>query len=302
MAENTAPNGPAYIQANSHNSQVLRQFIQTAATAGVRSTGALAVAQRGAGANMSVDVAAGHAVVLGTSSPNIQGAYHVYNDATVNLAIAASDATNPRNDLVVATVRDNSYGSGSNDWLLQVITGTPNASPVDPATPATSLVLARVSVAALSTTVVTANITDLRTYTVPNRSSVIGKVALTSNSAAFSNGSFTTIAGTTAGVNVLANRRIQISVHANVTSTVAADVIQLAIYRDATQIDILTVQQPSNTSYSSFVNGTFIDDGPTAGAHAYYVAGNRAAGTGSASLQAGVAYPFQLIVEDVGPV
>src|SRR5881227_2212660 len=66
----------------------------------------LAVAQRAAGANMSVDVAAGAAWIDGDDDVNTQPTYRVRNDATVNVAIAGADASKPRVDRVVARVYD----------------------------------------------------------------------------------------------------------------------------------------------------------------------------------------------------
>ena len=71
---------------------------------------------------------------------------------STSLAIAASDPTNPRDDIVAC----NSAGA------LAVRQGTPNASPVDPTLTAGDVILARVRVAAGVTTIVDANITDLR--------------------------------------------------------------------------------------------------------------------------------------------
>lgn len=122
----------------------------------------LAVTQNGT-PNMSVNVAGGHAVVRGTEAA-AQGCYAVYNDATTNLVIAAADPTNPRRDLIVVRVRDAFYSGAATDAALVVVTGTPAASPADPTPPANSLVLARVTVAAAATSIVNANITDLRTY------------------------------------------------------------------------------------------------------------------------------------------
>ncbi len=130
-------------------------------SAGVTSFTALQVTERGAGANMSVDVAAGGAVLDGTEDTH-QGHYHLYVDATENLAIAAADATYPRIDLVVAKVADSEYSGATDAGALAVVTGTPAASPAQPSAPANSLVLAAVAVAAGAATVVNANITDLR--------------------------------------------------------------------------------------------------------------------------------------------
>jgi len=130
---------------------------------GVVSAGDLAVTQNGT-PNMSVNVAAGRAFIRGTETGSLnQGAYSFFNDGAVNLAVAAADPTNPRRDLVIAQVRDSNYSGGVNDARLTVVTGTPAASPSDPTPPVNALVLARIAVAAGATSVVTANITDLRT-------------------------------------------------------------------------------------------------------------------------------------------
>ncbi len=124
--------------------------------------GDLQVAQRAAGANMSVDVAAGRAVVAGTSIAD-QGSYIVRSTATENRTIATADPTNPRIDLVVAQVFDKQADGGTQyAWTPRVVTGTPATSPVAPALPANALRLALVRVNAGATSIGTANIFDRR--------------------------------------------------------------------------------------------------------------------------------------------
>lgn len=158
-----AVNPPWAIQARAdHPARLFREMLASLrGQAGVIAAADMAVTQFGT-PNMSVNVAAGKAVVDGTQSSAAQGSYLVYNDATVNLTIGAADATNPRNDLVVAQVRDAEYSGANNDWLLAVIQGTPAPSPVDPIVPANSLTLARVRVNAVASSILNANITDLR--------------------------------------------------------------------------------------------------------------------------------------------
>lgn len=129
--------------------------------AGVCASGDMAVAQNGT-PNMSVNVAAGQAVIDGSENTVLQGSYIVTNDAVVNKAVAASDPTNPRNDLVIAKVQDALYSGGTTAWSIAVVTGTPAGSPVDPAIPNNAIPLARVRVDATVTTIVNAKITDLR--------------------------------------------------------------------------------------------------------------------------------------------
>lgn len=125
----------------------------------------LAVSQSGT-PGPSVDVAAGVAIITGTASA-LQGPYGFVNDAAVTLAIAPGDATNPRKDLVIAQTRDGTYdGTGIRQNRLTVVTGTPAASPADPSLAAFpgALVLARVDVPALDTSITNSQITDLRTF------------------------------------------------------------------------------------------------------------------------------------------
>lgn len=167
MAEKQA----SYIQASSHPADTDRLVLEallnpspapvSGAGYGVGpATGDLLVTQNGT-PNMSVNVAAGHVWIDGTEAAT-QGAYHGYNDATKNLVVAASDPTNPRKDLVIAKVQDAAYSGATNAWSIAVVTGTPAASPVEPAVPANAVVLAMINVAALATTITNANITDRR--------------------------------------------------------------------------------------------------------------------------------------------
>lgn len=162
----TAISPPSYIQASTHPADVFRRAILMVARgqSGVRDyvSGDLAVSQNGT-PNMSVNVAAGQCAILGTQNTIYQGLYSgALNDATVNLTIAAADPTNPRIDIVVASVQDAAYSGSNNQWLPQVITGTPAPSPSPPATPANSIVLAQVAVAANATSITSGNITDKR--------------------------------------------------------------------------------------------------------------------------------------------
>lgn len=133
----------------------------------------LAVSQNGGG-NMSVNVAAGRAVIRSTEAASLlAGAYTFLNDGTVNLVIAAADPTNPRIDIVIAQVRDSNYSGASTDARLTVVTGTPAGSPAVPAVPDSCVVLAQVAVAALASSITNANITDKRT-----RAYALGGVAV----------------------------------------------------------------------------------------------------------------------------
>lgn len=115
---------------------------------------------------MSVSVAAGYALVKG-STTSYQGMYSVHNDASIDaVAISPGDPTNPRRDIVGLLIRDGDYSGSDYDVQVHVVEGTPAGSPADPTLPDSFLALARVQVDANeSTSIVNADITDLRVFT-----------------------------------------------------------------------------------------------------------------------------------------
>lgn len=148
---------------------------------GVVAAGDLAVSQRGTGANMSVDVAAGAAWVRGDTS-TVQPTYRVRSDDVANLAVAAANPSQPRIDLVVAEVRDSTFAGVDDDWRLRVITGTPAGSPSAPSLPVSCLPLAEVLVDAAATSIVDGKITDRRRFAVVGggdaRGSIPGEIRM----------------------------------------------------------------------------------------------------------------------------
>ncbi len=86
-----------------------------------------------------------------------------HQNATQVLAVAASDPTLDRIDLVILKVYDDTFDSSGNDYAdLEVITGTPDASPVAPALPSTAISLAEILVQNAVTQIVNGDITDKR--------------------------------------------------------------------------------------------------------------------------------------------
>lgn len=134
----------------------------------------LNVTQRTAGANMSVDVAIGDAIIQ--RSDNTYG-HPAWNDAAYNQVIAAADGSNPRRDIIVMYIdygQTPSTGVANNTNGVVKITsvaGTAAGSPVDPSNVTIQsavgsgnpfIKLARVRVAAGSTSVTNSVIDDLR--------------------------------------------------------------------------------------------------------------------------------------------
>jgi len=173
---------PAFIQGGTHPAEIARNAFASilgvpdgSHTAGVSvmtaggghgvvGTDDMKVTQLGTPA-MKVNVAAGAAVVR-AGGVRIKGVYPTFNDATVEVTIANADPTNPRIDLIILHTPDTNYGDGSDVPVFVAVAGTPAGSPAVPSLAAypNCLVLAQVAVAAAATTIVTANITDKRTY------------------------------------------------------------------------------------------------------------------------------------------
>jgi hypothetical protein len=140
----------------------------------------LAVSQRGAGANMSVDVAIGDSII--GRSDGTYG-HPSFNDAVYNVAITAADPTNPRRDIVIMyidyTQTPSTAVSNNTNGVVKiaVVAGTPAGSPSDPSDAAINsaagsgnpwIKLARVRVGAGVTSIGTSVIDDLRRMLIPS--------------------------------------------------------------------------------------------------------------------------------------
>lgn len=134
---------------------------QTHGREGVWGIGELAASEKSGTPDMSVDVAAGACTILGTEAAD-QGSYYAFNDDVVNVELSASDPSDPRIDLIVVQVRDDAYGGGTDDCRVRAVEGTPASSPSAPAIPDNTLVLAEVLVAASASSILDADITDVR--------------------------------------------------------------------------------------------------------------------------------------------
>lgn len=177
---------PYALQNASHSAALFRQSASSAfRVGGALGPTELLCTQQGS-PNMSVILKPGRAKVTGTSvSPpagmtwTTQAMYDVLNDADVTLTIAASNPTNPRIDLVYIQVQDSFYSGANNQAIAGVVTGTPAASPSVPATPANSIAIATVAVAAGATSIVNANIAR-----VASTALLVGNSAVVTNPAA----------------------------------------------------------------------------------------------------------------------
>jgi hypothetical protein len=166
---------PSWEQNASHPAENDRLTTQALwATTGIINAASLAVTQNSP-AGMSIRVASGWAAVVGTTQPNM-GAYVAYNDATVTLTITTANPTNPRIDLICATINDSYYSGVTDNVAFQVLAGTPAGSPVAPSLPANSIALAQVTVAAGATAIGSGSIADSRVVASTNLTGDISSV------------------------------------------------------------------------------------------------------------------------------
>lgn len=149
---------------------VRRMALDVFSEEGTLSDTAFVVSQRGAGANMSVDVTPGSAVIRGDDADGDQGMYYVreLTATTMNLVITAADPSNPRIDRVVLEIQDTDYdGNGLRVARVRSIDGTATAG-ANAATnengiaamPDSAIELARITVGSGVTTIVDANIVN----------------------------------------------------------------------------------------------------------------------------------------------
>jgi len=184
---------PSWLQNGSHPAENDRLTTQALwATTGIIKSTSMAVTQN-TPPGMSVVVSSGWAAIVGTTQANM-GTYVAYNDANNVLTINTANPTNPRIDIVCATVQDAYYTGSLNDVILQVVAGTPAGSPVAPTLPANSITLAQIAVGAGVTSITNANITDTRvlvTTNIPESGDISDVVAGTGLSGGGSSGSVT---------------------------------------------------------------------------------------------------------------
>lgn len=140
-----------------------RTLLTNLFTEGILGSESFAVSERALGANMTVDIAAGVAVLAGDDAAG-QGNYLIEGSETLSGAtIPTADGSNPRIDLIGIQLRDPSEGgSAGRDAVFSVVSGTAAASPAAPSVPDSFLLLASVLVPAGATSIDDGDITDER--------------------------------------------------------------------------------------------------------------------------------------------
>lgn len=121
--------------------------------------GDFAVTQRGAGANASVDVAGGHALINGDDVTG-QGCYQAWNDGTVNVAVPLSPPAQ-RNHRLVLQVQDKLSNGAWSGYQAQ-LTLLQDTGGGTPAQPNSAITLAIITVNPADPSVQNAAIQDYR--------------------------------------------------------------------------------------------------------------------------------------------
>lgn len=112
-------------------------------------------------ASNQVNIPAGNCVVPRTGAAG--GPYIVSFNATSTLTTDPAASTNPRIDVVYVQLTDAALGdTGTQGGQVAIVNGTPGASPAVPAIPTNAIPLAQLLRPTSTTTVLTANITDIR--------------------------------------------------------------------------------------------------------------------------------------------
>lgn len=260
---------------------------QGALQEGVVGAGDLMVTQRGAGANMTVDVAAGGGwVQIDTGTRN--GMAHVVNDAVANATITAAHATLPRVDQIVLQYNDSAIpaGVGGDIPTLRVIAGVATTgATLDNRTgagalPADALRLADVLVAAAATSVLNTSIRDRRPWArgAMNFPMHTGGDQFTTSATFVGIG--TAIRLECSGVPVVAR------LDSYVVATTAAATAAFTILQDAAGITSGERQADLVTVSAAYLVGQEWRFTPTAGSHLFQPALRRVGGTGTPNVRA----------------
>ena len=151
-----------------YSAQEFRQFVRAGLTAGigvggeqgVTSSSSFAVTQRGAGANLSVDVASGLAYIVGDDVSN-QGTYQEWNDGTVNVTGWTVPGAGTFHHRLVLQVQDKLNNGAFSGYVANLVPVLDSGGGL-PAEPASAITLATIDIAAAAGSIVNANINDYR--------------------------------------------------------------------------------------------------------------------------------------------
>ena len=262
-------------------------------TSGVIGSTSLVVTAQGT-PNNTVAVAAGD-IVIGVNDPGSASDYfyHGWLGSTGNLTVGANSSGLARIDSIVAYVApaDATSGSANNPGAfgVNIIAGTPNASPVPPTDTQIHtvigsgnpyLVIANIAVASGFTLITSGNITDTRPFsTLSGVSRLLGSTQLTSTSQSAFN-SLTAITGLATTVTIPANTAIRVRTLCHFDISVDGDGFNSQISQDGTNVASYGF---ITGSAGVMANSVFCETilAPTAGSHTYQASAGRVSGSGN---------------------
>lgn len=122
---------------------------------GVCDPTSFAVAQRGAGANFSVDITAGRGVITGDAT-STQASFLFASTGTVNITTPSAPGSGTRTHRLVAQILDKQSAGTEYGWQFHLVEDTGSGLP---ALPASAIDLATISITAGQASVQNANIT-----------------------------------------------------------------------------------------------------------------------------------------------
>jgi hypothetical protein len=249
--------------------------------------------------SMTVQITAGRCVCpVSATDP---GAYLCVCDAPehIDSPMAPGAGTN-RIDLYIIRPRDPAVNGSytQNDWILDVVPGTPGASPVVPATPAGTAAVASALIIGGQAAITPANLTDLRVLSGgAGPRGTLAFVRMSSNSA----GTTTSVDWITAPpISVDGTRRLEIIYNGQLNAGTVNDKGTLRLYEGSTMLQMAThTFTAAGSAGRETVGGLFVTV-PTAGSHTYKVVVNLNGGTGPMTGIADPTYPAQLLIKDIG--
>jgi hypothetical protein len=151
-----------------YTAQEFRQYVRAQLTAasgvggeqGVTAASGFNVTQRGAGANMSVDVSSGLAYVVGDDVAN-QGTYQVWNDGTVNVTGWTVPGAGTYHHRLVLQIQDK-LSNGAYSGYVAALVPVLDAGGGLPAEPASAITLATIDIPSGSGSITNSMINDYR--------------------------------------------------------------------------------------------------------------------------------------------
>jgi hypothetical protein len=284
---------PLWQQAGSYAASQDRILMQTLWPGGGVQGGAVSAVANTA----NVNVAAGFCAVVLQGG---QGVALCRWDATEVVAITTPlpPSGQSRIDLVTVFVRDNALdGGANNDFIVTSVPGTAAASPVAPALPTNSFLLATLTIPGAQANLNSATISDLRR----SLQSPVVLRAFTGPAAQVSPGAtYTVIVGSNQGgfgnIPTVAGRLYRITAFVRGQQQTSTSAANAALFQDGVNVGQIAQANPISANNWMSGSGVFLFNGD-GNAHYWQIQGQTGTATMNFPANSGT-----LIVEDLGPV